>query len=309
MTRIQTTYVLFLAVAAALLLASNQIGRPEGWSLTGVYGYWTSRVLIEAALFVAFADLLSRVPLLRLRPVLTCFLAAVVSLFPFVLSITALDLILGLPELGGTIDFAALSGPANTEAQAGSTRVGSFLRELVYLSDNHLALCLLLSAPRLLPALVRAEDRPGQEPGRQTPDLPTEHAADREADPLAREADAVLAQTDDKGYRRHLDRPLEGALLRVEAQEHYIRLISQSETRMLLYRFNDIVAELPSELGMQVHRSHWVAYTAVNTLAREGGRLFLALKDGTRIPVSRKYAEPVRSHFVEDATEAKGAVS
>lgn len=303
MTRTQSTHVLFLAVAAALLLAANQIGRPADWSLVAVYGYWTGRVLIEAALFLAFADLIGRLPGLRVRPVFTCAFAALVSLVPFVLSITALDLILGLPELDGTVEMTTTPAP-----MAGTTHVGSFLRELVYLSDNHLALCLLLSAPRLLPGLSRA-DEPMQSPdGRDkidpAPAVETELVSGP-ATLLQKEQE----ETGSTGYQRHLERPLAGALVRVEAQEHYVRLVSQSDSQMLLYRFNDIVAELPVELGMQVHRSHWVAYAAVNALFREGGRLFLSLRDGTKVPVSRKFASAVRTWLSEEATNEKRAVS
>lgn len=303
MTRTQSTQVLFLAVAAALLLAANQIGRPADWSLAAVYGYWTGRVLIEATLFLAFADLLGRLPGLQVRPFLTCAFAALVSLVPFVLSITALDLILGLPELDGTVGMTASPVP-----MAGATHVGSFMRELVYLSDNHLALCLLLSAPRLLPDFSRAEE-PVKPPTEPVETQPAPFAETEMIHPPATLPRQELEETGTTGYQRHLERPLSGALVRIEAQEHYVRLVSQSDTQMLLYRFNDIVAELPAELGMQVHRSHWVAYAAVNALFREGGRQFLSLRDGTRVPVSRKFASAVRVWLSEEAINAKRAVS
>jgi len=258
--------------------------------------------IIEAALFFAFADLLGRPPVLRPRPISTCILAAVVSLFPFALSITTLDLILGFPELGGAIVLAESPGQTVAVTEAGSTRVGSFLRELVYLSDNHFALCLLLSAPRLLPELARSEESPASE-------WPLRSVTTGPPGVEKKDVHQVMVEADTLGYQRHLDRPLEGTLMRVEAQEHYVRLISQSDTQMALYRFNDIVSELSPDLGMQVHRSHWVAFAAVRTLSREGGgRLFLVLKDGSRIPVSRKYAEPAGNQFSE-AAFAKGAVT
>ena len=305
MTRPQTTCVLFLALAAALLLAANQVGQPQGWSLAGVYGYWTGRVLIEAALFMAFADLFSRLPVLRPRPVLTSACAALVSLVPFVLSITALDLILGLPELDPSMQMAAPTGASISAAANGSTHVTSFLRELVYLSDNHLALCLLLSAPRVLPALFDWS----------APAAKDQLAAFMPAQPTSAHENRSPAtastpgETDgSKGYARHLDQPLSEDLLRVEAQEHYVRLVGQTDSRMLLYRFNDIVAELPPEAGMQVHRSHWVAFAAMDAVSREGGRLFLKLTDGSKIPVSRKYSGAVRDRFPEERGNAKKAV-
>jgi len=129
------------------------------------------------------------------------------------------------------------------------------------------------------------------------------------AEPETSEADGpagpdVVGSSDrssETGYLRHLDQPLKGELLRVEAQEHYVRLVSDQENRMVLYRFNDIVSELPGKLGMQVHRSHWVAFAAAESLYRDSGRLWLTITDGSKIPVSRKYSEDVQSRFGSSA--------
>ena len=59
----------------------------------------------------------------------------------------------------------------------------------------------------------------------------------------------------------------------------------------------DALKELGPTPGLQVHRSHWVTDAHVETLKRDGGRLVLIMKDGTEIPVSRTYAEAVRSRF------------
>ena len=40
---------------------------------------------------------------------------------------------------------------------------------------------------------------------------------------------------------------------------------------------------------MQVHRSHWVALEAIDAHQRIKGRDFLAMRDGTQVPISRSY--------------------
>ncbi|MEM9635245.1 MAG: LytTR family DNA-binding domain-containing protein [Pseudomonadota bacterium] len=294
--------VSFLAIAAALLLASSQIQRPEGWSVAAQYSYWLVRILIEAGLFVAFAELLAKLPALGQRKWLAVVLAACVSLVPFALSVTALDLILGLPELEGMV---VLGGPAVEALQVSEqerTRVSSFLLEMVYLSDNHLALCLLLSAPKLFsssaPAKPQLSDRQSTQEQLSTFDTPM--AIGREA---IESVETVGGPAN--GYLRHLDKPFEEELLRVEAQEHYVRLIGQTESQMVLYRFNDIVSELSEDLGMQVHRSHWVAFSAIDRSEREGGRLWLKLTEGSRVPVSRKHAEKVLEHLTHRQQQKK----
>ncbi|MCV0428634.1 MAG: LytTR family transcriptional regulator [Roseibium sp.] len=310
MTRSYTLQVTVLAISAALLLASTQVQRPEGWSITGLYSYWSVRILIEAALFVAFAELFSRFPGFRQRLWLTAALAAFVSLVPFALSITALDLILGLPELNGSIGLVNLPGETVPVSDPGDARINSFLLELIYLSDNHLALCLLLSVPKMFaPSIVLQSENanPGaaESDPVETISLSPETIGEEPTDL----ATHLSSEISGNGYHRHLERPLEGPLVRVEAQEHYVRLISQIDSCMLLYRFNDIVSELSGDLGMQVHRSHWVAYSAIEKPVRESGRLWLLLTDGSKIPVSRKHVEDVQQHLSKTRVNTKKAAS
>jgi LytTr DNA-binding domain-containing protein len=307
MIRNYALQISFLALASALLLASTQMAHPDDWSLVGIYGYWIIRIVIEAGLFVAFSELIGRLPILNYRPWLVIALAAFVSLFPFVLSITALDLILGLPELGGSIGFTPDPNQIATD-HSGSSRIGSFLKEVIYLTDNHLALCLLMSVPKLFQLAgsetASAPNAEWDETG--PPSEPSIMSSEVEEEDLG---ELVVAENLEKGYLRHMERPLAGSLLRVEAQEHYIRLVGQSESRMMLYRFNDVVSELSDEHGMQVHRSHWVAFDAIERLLRENGRFWLSATDGAKIPVSRKYVADVRSHIAIKADKTKKAIN
>lgn len=88
--------------------------------------------------------------------------------------------------------------------------------------------------------------------------------------------------------------PLErrGALLRIEAQDHYLRIVTDRGAEMLLMRMADAEAMLGAE-GLRVHRSHWVALAAVEALRRDGGRWRLVMADGAEVPVSRGYRAQV----------------
>ena len=294
MFRTYAAQATFLSLAAAWLLASTQIQRPDDWPLAGLYVYWTIRIIIEAGLFIGFAELISRLSGPGSNVMLNAILAALVSLVPFVLSITALDLILGLPELGGTVSLDNTSGEATSGQALAESQIGSFFLEIIYLSDNHLALCAILTAPKLFQTFSRTNAAKDIEPILEPETSETDGAAGPD----------VVGSSDrssETGYLRHLDQPLNGELLRVEAQEHYVRLVSDQENRMVLYRFNDIVSELPGKLGMQVHRSHWVAFAAAESLYRDSGRLWLTITDGSKIPVSRKYSEDVQSRFGSSA--------
>lgn len=56
----------------------------------------------------------------------------------------------------------------------------------------------------------------------------------------------------------------------LKAKEHYVRVLTSDESRMLLHRFSDAVKQMPHSKGMQVHRSHWVADASVTGLIVKG---------------------------------------
>jgi len=56
---------------------------------------------------------------------------------------------------------------------------------------------------------------------------------------------------------------------------------------MVLMRLSDAMKETGDLPGAQVHRSHWVAFSAVRAARRDGDRAILTLTSGVEIPVSR----------------------
>ena len=77
------------------------------------------------------------------------------------------------------------------------------------------------------------------------------------------------------------------ALIRLEAQDHYLKVVTQAGDSLILMRIGDAAKELDGGYGTQVHRSHWIARGAVSTHQRRAGRDFLTTHDGAEIPVSR----------------------
>jgi hypothetical protein len=80
----------------------------------------------------------------------------------------------------------------------------------------------------------------------------------------------------------------------VEAEDHYLRVHTSAGQDLILLRMADAIAELAGQEGMQVHRSWWVARSAIIDARRGDGRATLTLKDGTEAPVSRTYAAELR---------------
>ncbi len=257
-------WVVIVAVLVAMLLAAHQLSQSSLFGVAGSYVYWLCRILIEAGCFFAVLIALEKYAE-RLLPWWGGLATAIlVSLIPFTLAITALDLIIGLPELG-----------LNGQVQSSASRLGAFALELLYLFDNHIALCLLLFIPRVI--LAGVQGVPGQ------------------SNQLVETADQNNLTS--ASFFESLDTPLAGEVNSIEAQEHYIRIQTTQESRMVLYRFSDAVKHIPASRGMQVHRSHWVADSAVKALVVKGQSMKLTLHDGSQVPVSRTFRAAVEQRY------------
>ncbi len=89
-------------------------------------------------------------------------------------------------------------------------------------------------------------------------------------------------------FLRRLPIEFRGSLVRIEAQDHYLNVVTARGHTLILMRLGDAMGELVGQ-GLQVHRSHWIAPEAVEKHRREGGRDLLVMSDGTDVPVSRSF--------------------
>jgi hypothetical protein len=252
----ERTYMAGIAVFAAILVAANSPNGGGAIALLGTYCYWLLRIAMQGLMFLSARSILEWNAPKSLSMSAILMLSILLSHLPFVLSVTAMDIILGYPELG--------IGSAENDA---TPRVFEFMLELIFLFDNHVALCLLLSVPRWIhrTSLSTAASDVGNNRG------------------------TLLSG---------IDPPLDGDILWVEAQEHYVRMTTANESRMVLARFSDIVRELSFMDGFQVHRSHWVAKSAVVDEIKKGQNLALVLSTGDSVPVSRSFRRKLIS-FIE----------
>ena len=123
-------------------------------------------------------------------------------------------------------------------------------------------------------------------------------------------AAASDSQHDDPGVRsdaggardRHPHRPffqrlpieLGRDLIYLKTADHYVDVYTSRGSKRVLARFADAVVEL-GDLGMQVHRSYWVAHGHMGELATRGKSVRLRLAGGHEVPVSRTYLGAVRA--------------
>jgi LytTr DNA-binding domain len=97
----------------------------------------------------------------------------------------------------------------------------------------------------------------------------------------------------DPDFLRRLPPTLGRDLLCLEMQDHYVRAQTRLGSTLLLMRLGDAIAEL-GPTGMQVHRSWWVAFAAMEGLDRAGRSAHLRIRGGGTVPVSRAHLPAVR---------------
>jgi hypothetical protein len=86
-----------------------------------------------------------------------------------------------------------------------------------------------------------------------------------------------------------------GRPVMMKSELHYLRVVTESGSALILYNLGDAVRQIPDDIGMLVHRSYWVALESVEELNRRGREGELRLRDGSRVPVSRnRLAEVTR---------------
>lgn len=101
---------------------------------------------------------------------------------------------------------------------------------------------------------------------------------------------------DRREYPRLVQRlPVEaqGELISISVRDHYVDVVTSAGCAALLMRLSDAMDLVAPVEGARVHRSHWVAWEAVEWLERANGRLVLRLTTGAVIPVSRTYRDVV----------------
>lgn len=84
-------------------------------------------------------------------------------------------------------------------------------------------------------------------------------------------------------------------IVALEAEDHYLRVHTMLGSDLVLMRLSDAIAGMEPDLGLQVHRSWWVAQDAICEIVRSEQRSHLKLKNGLVVPVGRTYSAAVRA--------------
>lgn len=88
-------------------------------------------------------------------------------------------------------------------------------------------------------------------------------------------------------------------VIRVESDLHYLQVHTTRGRATLLGSLADVEAALP-ELGLRVHRSHWVAIAHLRRVSKSAKGWACETQAGERIPVSRRRWAEVRARLGRD---------
>ena len=81
----------------------------------------------------------------------------------------------------------------------------------------------------------------------------------------------------------------------LEAQDHYVRVITSGGEDLILMRLSDAIAEIRPLAGLSPHRSWWVAEKGAKSVIRQAGKAIITLHTGENTPVSRNCLKTLRA--------------
>ncbi|MGB7655391.1 MAG: LytTR family DNA-binding domain-containing protein [Novosphingobium sp.] len=108
-------------------------------------------------------------------------------------------------------------------------------------------------------------------------------------------ADAGDAPEPQPRFLERIPHRLGPDLIALQMEDHYLRIHTRLGSDLILMRMRDAVAELDGIDGAQVHRSWWVARSAVTRTERDGRSIKLMLDGGLEVPVSRDAAADLKA--------------
>ncbi len=81
----------------------------------------------------------------------------------------------------------------------------------------------------------------------------------------------------------------------LNVQDHYVNAVTDKGEQLILMRLKDAIDELSGMDGVQIHRSYWVAKSAIINVKKSNSKMIIEMKNGDSLPVSRSRLKDVKS--------------
>lgn len=101
------------------------------------------------------------------------------------------------------------------------------------------------------------------------------------------DAPRTRAAADAPAFLSRLPLSRRGDLVALSAELHYLRIYTTKGDGLVLYGFGEALSDLGPEVGLQLHRSHWVDPRFVAGVDRADGRMSVRTTTGLVLPVAR----------------------
>ena len=81
-------------------------------------------------------------------------------------------------------------------------------------------------------------------------------------------------------------------IVRLQAQDHYVEIVTTEGRDLLMLKFTDCVEKLEPLNGFQCHRSHWISLKHCRAISSSGSAYVCQMSNGDKVPLSRrKYSQ------------------
>ncbi len=240
----------------------------DSWWLRSVY-WLLYLVLGMAFIFGAYKLLLTQKSIRSQH--MSFGLAVIISAIPFGLAISMLDL-----SLGRSHSFAIHNLQTTGFLQP------LFFKIITEVLPKHLAFGTLLY---IVHFYVNIEIQ-------KTTDINHNKA-------LNQEQELLYTNVNDIPFLRKLPKVSQKFPQLLQAQEHYLKVTTDSETTLILYKFGQALNELPAESGHQVHRSFWVSKDNILGWFIDANNVHIKLRHGSTAPVSRRFENIIKTNYTE----------
>lgn len=88
-----------------------------------------------------------------------------------------------------------------------------------------------------------------------------------------------------------LPEEMRAPIISISGRDHYVDVVTVAGSAPILMRFSDAVSETVPVEGIQIHRSHWVTWAAIDRVERDGVKVWVHVVGGAKLPVSRNHRE------------------
>lgn len=272
-----------IAITGALLVALFTLVRPEasaGLDTLGRLSFWSLHVGLGLVCIWITSRWLANGHHLPQSTLLRVLLTGVAGALIAAPGYLALDYLFAPYQLEQI--------PDNTTDRL----IGILLKEIAEITPWFMASWLLINLPVLLPRPTlntSLDDAVSHTPleseiesvkKRDTSEVPSSTAASDIAQQFLSSLPGIIGKD----------------VLAVSSDLHYLNVWTLAGRTTVLGNLKDVVSELDN-IGMQVHRSHWIAYSHVRRIVGTANSGACILSNELRIPISRRRWKEVREQF------------